>query len=170
MQALPCSVEDVNTILRLYDEARKLQVAKNTVIWPFFDEAFIKEEIQQGKHWKLIHNDVIACCWVITFQDPEIWGDRDNGLSIYIHRIVTDPAYRGNRFIDTIVAWAKVYTASLNKKHIRLDTWGQNQKLIDHYISAGFTNLGIITLENVSTLPSHYQADPRRCLLEIVLP
>ncbi len=139
------------------------------VVWPFFDSSFIEREIQEQRQWKIVSGDLIACNWTITFNDKEIWGQKDKDDAIYIHRICTNPTLRGNRYIDTIVEWAKNYSAEIDRQFIRLDTLGNNTKLIDHYTSAGFQFLGMFELTDTTSLPSHYQKEPNCCLFEIDL-
>lgn len=139
------------------------------VVWPRFEKSFIEKEIQEERQWKLVIDNEIACNWAITFEDREIWEERDKNSSIYIHRIATNPAFRGNRFIDTIVAWAKAYAVSKGKQYVRLDTLGNNTKLIEHYKSAGFIFLGIFKPRNTQNLPAHYQSEPNCCLFEMVI-
>jgi RimJ/RimL family protein N-acetyltransferase len=164
-----CSLADAATVLALYDAAMELQTKKNTVVWPKFEKSFVEQEIREERQWKLIIDDKIACNWAITFEDKEIWEERDNNNSIYIHRIATNPAFRGNRFIDAIVAWVKDYALSKGKQYVRLDTLGNNTKLIQHYTSAGFKFLGIFKLKNTQNLPAHYHREPNCCLFEMVI-
>ena len=164
-----CSLTDVDTILSLYEAARDLQTKKNMVVWPKFERSLIKKEIQEERQWKLLIDSRIACNWAITFSDKEIWEERDNNNSIYIHRIATHPVFRGNRFIDAIVSWAKAYALSKEKQYIRLDTLGNNTKLIEHYTSAGFNFLGITKLTDTKNLPGHYQKEPNCCRFEMAL-
>ena len=164
-----CSLADADIILTLYDAAIHLQTQKNTVVWPRFERSLIEKEIQEKRQWKLVIDNEIACNWAVTFEDKEIWEARDNNDSIYIHRIATNPALRGNRFIDVIVAWAKDYALSKGKAYVRLDTLGNNTKLIGHYKSAGFNFLGIFKLANTQNLPAHYQREPNCCLFEMMV-
>ena len=164
-----CLMSDANKILLLYEAARNLQTQKKMVIWPSFEKSFIEKEIQEERQWKIISNNVLACNWAITFEDKEIWGEKDKGDAIYIHRICTNPALRGNRYIDTIVGWSKKYAKQIGKKFVRLDTLGNNTKLIEHYTSAGFEFLGMFKLTNTANLPGHYQNEPNCCLFEIDL-
>ncbi|MCG7859367.1 hypothetical protein MD537_20485, partial [Flavihumibacter sediminis] len=78
--------------------------------------------------------------------------------------------FRGNRYIDKIVDWSKQYAKDLGKQFVRLDTLGNNTKLIEHYTSAGFDFLGMFKLTDTATLPGHYQTEPNCCLFEIDLP
>ena len=169
MEIRNCLMSDANEILLLYEAARNLQTQRKMVIWPSFEKSFIEKEIQEERQWKIISDNVIACNWTITFEDKEIWGEKDKGDAIYIHRICTNPALRGNRYIDTIVEWSGKYAKQIGKKFVRLDTLGNNIKLIEHYTSAGFEFLGMLKLTDTANLPGHYQNEPNCCLFEIDL-
>ena len=162
-------LEDSDTILSLYQSARDLQTQKRMVVWPVFKKDFIENEIKEQRQWKLFIQDTIACNWAITFSDKEIWGEKDKNDTIYIHRIATNSIFRGNRYIDKIVVWAKEYAKHKDKRFVRLDTLGNNTGLIKHYTSAGFQFLGIFELTDTSNLPGHYQVEPQCCLFEIDL-
>ena len=162
-----CITEDVDKIYNLYEDARELQTLKKMVTWPHFDKQFLEREILNKQQWKLLINEEVACNWAITFTDKEIWEDKENDDAIYIHRIVTNPTFRGNNFIKAIVDWAKLYAVENKRKYIRLDTLGNNTRLIEHYTKSGFTFLGMVKLTNTNGLPLHYQKEPNCCLFEI---
>ena len=162
-------MSDIEGILALYQAARDLQTEKKMVIWPISERSFIEKEIQEQRQWKLIIGNIIACNWAITFNDREIWGEKDKNDSIFIHRIATNPVMRGNRYINRIVEWAKEYARQKGKKFIRLDTLGNNTKLIEHYTSAGFEFLGIVKLTDTTNLPGHYHREPNCCRFEMAL-
>jgi len=164
-----CILEDSDKILSLYQSARDLQTQKGMVVWPIFEKGVIEKEINEQRQWKLVINDTIACNWAITLSDKEIWGKKDKDDAIYIHRIATNPIFRGNRYIDKIVVWAKGYAKQKDKRFIRLDTLGNNIGLIKHYTSAGFEFLGMFELADTSNLPGHYQVEPNCCLFEVDL-
>ena len=161
------TLDDIPEIFRLYKLATDFQVIKFPENqWPVFDKKLVTTEILEKRHYKLIVKKKTVCVWAITFNDAQIWEERDNNTSIYIHRIATNPDFRGNNFVQEIVDWARVYAKYNNTTHIRLDTCGNNVRLIDHYIDCGFTFLGMNTLKNSSDLPSHYNnADV--CFFEI---
>ncbi len=169
MEISNCLPGDVDAILSLYEAARNLQTQKKMVVWPYFEKSFIEKEIQEQRQWKIVTDNVIACNCAITFADKEIWGEKDRNDSIYIHRICTNATLRGNRYIDSITAWGKKYAQQKGKRFVRLDTLGNNTKLIEHYTSAGFAFLGIFELTDTANLPGHYQTEPNCCLFEIDL-
>lgn len=161
--------EDVDTILDLYDKATRHQVeVKGTVAWPVFERSLVEKEISEGRQYKIVENNDVACIWAVTFSDKEIWEEEDNDISVYIHRIATNPKFRGNGYVAKIVDWAKQFAEENQKKFIRMDTVGENKRLIVHYTANGFDFLGMKKLKDTSALPEHYSKDDV-CLFEIKL-
>lgn len=163
------NLNDIPEIFRLYKLAtdfQKIKFSQNQ--WPVFDRELIAAEVMENRQFKLLIEDKIACIWAITFSDAQIWEDRENNSSIYIHRIATNPEFRGNNFVQTIVDWCKDYAGKQNKQFIRMDTCGRNERLIKHYKNCGFNFLGIKKLKNTSELPSHYH-HAEVCFFEIEL-
>lgn len=169
MEIKNCTSSDIEDIFTLYKIASNYQTAKKgVVVWPNFKRELVETEIKENRQWKMIIDNEIACLWAITFEDEQIWEEKNKDSAIYIHRIATNPNFRGNNYVATIVAWAKEYAPSKNKQFIRLDTLGNNVKLIEHYKNAGFDFLGMFNLKNTDTLPDHYHNTPA-CLFEINL-
>jgi ribosomal protein S18 acetylase RimI-like enzyme len=158
MQIINSSISDIDTIFTFYDYAIAYQKTKFNKHWQGFDLDLVKTEILEKRQWKIIKAGIVVAVFAVTFNDPIIWGERDEQPSIYIHRIVTHPDYRGNNFVKEIVVWAKKYCKENNRDFIRLDTWGDNEKLIQHYINCGFTFLGLSSEMKSDTLPKHYDS------------
>ena len=169
MNILNSTIDDIDEIFRLYAIATNYQKDKfSGNIWPEFERNLVKTEIQEKRQFKLIINNSIACVWAITFSDPQIWEEKDKDPAIYIHRIATNPDFRGQEFVTKIVSWAKVYAHKHHKLFVRLDTCGNNVSLIAHYQKCGFNFLGISKIKSSEGLPSHYHnADV--CYFEIKL-
>jgi len=159
--------KDIDSIFRLYRIASDYQRSKFVDnVWPEFDPEMVQKEILEERQFKLIKDGHIACIWAITFNDPEIWGEKDTIPSLYIHRIATDPAFRGTNMVAHIVQWAKSYALSKNRRYLRLDTCGHNEGLIAHYTKNGFDFLGIKKLQKIDSLPTHYH-DAQVCYFEM---
>ncbi len=169
MKITTSTSQDIPEIFRLYKLATDLQRIKwPENLWPKFEAALIQTEVNEKRQFKLLIDNKIACVWAITYSDPQIWEEQDNDFSIYIHRIATNPAFRGNDLVTKIVDWCTAFAKSKNKQFIRLDTCGKNEKLIQHYTKCGFDFLGIKKLKDTSGLPPHYHgADV--CFFEINL-
>lgn len=163
------NITEIEEIFKFYKIASEYQKSKKTVVvWPKFEIKLIETEIRENRQYKLIIEDQIACIWAITFSDAQIWEEKNKDSAIYIHRIATNPSFRGNNFVFKIVKWAKKYATEKNIQFVRLDTLGENVKLIEHYKSSGFNFLGIFDMKNTSNLPNHYHNTPV-CLFEIDL-
>lgn len=150
------TIEDIDEIFRLYGLAKDYQKFSGAVLWPEFDRDLITTEILDGRQWKITKSGKITCVWATTFDDPHIWKDKNNDPSVYIHRIATNPKFRGRNLVEKIVSWSKIYAKENGKEFIRLDTVGENKKLIAHYKKNGFEFLGLFSLENSKALPAHY--------------
>ena len=157
MQLLPSTPADIDEIFRLYRLAAAYQAKINSVvIWPEFERSLVEQELAENRQWKLLVDNTVACVWAITFDDPLIWEAKNADPAIYIHRIATNPDFRGQNFVLQIVKWAKNYARQHGKQFVRLDTIGENAGLITHYTACGFTYLGLSQLTNTAGLPAHY--------------
>lgn len=147
---------DIDEIFRLYKIATDFQKTKFIIHWPEFERNLIETEIAEDRQWKMVVNNKIACVWATTFSDPEIWEKRNSDPAVYIHRIATNPDFRGQNLVQKIVEWSKRYALTNSKNFIRLDTVGDNPGLISYYAKCGFDFLGLSKLENTAGLPAHY--------------
>ena len=168
MQIINSNPNDIPEIFRLYNLVIDYQKERFTVYWPKFELSLVETEIIENRQWKIVINNEVACVFATTFYDPLIWEEKNKDPAVYIHRIATNPHYRGKKFVEHIVEWVKQYAKENNKNFIRLDTVGDNKKLIDHYCKCGFTFLGLVDLPDRQGLPQHYQTDDV-CLFEIAL-
>ena len=163
------SIVDIDDVFRLYKIASEYQREKKKVIvWPNFDRNMVETEITEKRQFKMLIENEVVCIWAITFNDEQIWEEKNKDSAIYIHRIATSPNFRGKKMVAKIVDWAKQFADEKEIQFIRLDTLGNNTRLIEHYKEAGFDFLGMHTLKNTSNLPEHYQEAPV-CLFEIDL-
>ena len=147
---------DIDTIFDFYDMAIAHQKKVFNKHWQGFSRQLVEAEIAENRQYKISVKGEVACVFAVTFNDKLIWGDRDHD-SIYIHRIVTHPNFRGYAFVKEIIKWAKVYAAKNKIKYIRMDTWADNEKLLAYYTACGFDYVGIVTMEQTDGLPKHYE-------------
>jgi GNAT superfamily N-acetyltransferase len=156
MQISNCTIADIPLMLTFYDMARDLQKEKSNHHWLSFDPAQVKIEIEEHRQWKITEGNTLACIFMTVYDDPYIWGERNAIPSVYLHRIVTHKDHYGKGYVHTIIEWAREHGRKLGKKMLRVDTWGDNPKLVDYYVQCGFRLLEIITPANTTNLPAHY--------------
>lgn len=149
--------EDLPVIFDLYDKAIAYQKKVGSRHWLGFEKKLIETEIAEKRQWKLVKDGAVACIFVITWNDAMIWGERDQQPSIYLHRIVTNPEFRGQSSVSEIIEWAREFCKKHGRKFIRLDTFGDNGPLIEYYKKCGFTYLGLTQMGKRPDLPKHYE-------------
>lgn len=157
MQITNSTQNDIDTILGLYEAAVAYQKSKFYKHWQGFDQQLIEKEIDENRQFKIVENNTIACIFAVSFNDAVIWGARDKDPSLYIHRIVTNPLFRGNYYVKNIVEWAIRYCHSNGREFVRMDTWSDNEKLIEYYTNCGFKFIGLTEALSDKSLPAHYE-------------
>ena len=135
--------------------------------WEGFEQSLIEKEIEEARLWKICNENKILCVFSINFSDKQFWGENDNQPSIYIHRIALNTDFKGQSMMLKIIDWAKKYCQENGKQFIRMDTWGENDKLINYYIKCGFKHIKTIDLDNTIGLPTHYKG--KLALLEMTI-
>lgn len=148
---------DTTLIFEFYDLAVAHQKKVFNKHWQGFSRQLVQQEILENRQYKIVINGEVAAIFAVTFNDPEIWEERDAQPSIYIHRIVTHPNFRGYGFVNHIIIWAKEYAKSHQIEFIRMDTWADNEKLLAYYTRCGFNYVGSIDVKANSGLPKHYE-------------
>jgi hypothetical protein len=157
MSIIYSTMEDLDAIFKLYEAGTQHQKTVSDKHWAGFEQSLVEQEIREHRQWKIMEGDQIACIFVITFNDPFIWKEKDKDPAIYLHRITTNPLFRGNGYVTKIVAWAKAYSDKHGIRFIRMDTGSGNEKLNNYYVSCGFDYLGVTGVADNADLPTHYR-------------
>ena len=110
----------------------------------------------ENRQWKIMVNDEVACVFAITFEDESTWKEKNINKAVYFYRIVTHPNFRGKKFVEKIIVWGKKLGKEKNLNFLRIDTWGDNDALINYYQQCGFSFLRIIT-PDYKNLSRHYE-------------
>ena len=156
IQVINSQISDIETIFQFYDMAIAHQKKVFNKHWQGFSRSLVETEIAENRQYKILVKGEVACIFAVTFEDKLIWGDQDVD-SIYIHRIVTHPGFRGYSFVKEIIKWAKAFAPLNGIKYIRMDTWADNEKLLAYYTGCGFDYVGVVTMQETEGLPKHYE-------------
>jgi ribosomal protein S18 acetylase RimI-like enzyme len=154
----PTTMEDLPVIRELFAAAIEYQKTKTSNPWRGLNEAGLIREIEAGLNWKILEGEQIAAFFSIAFTDRLIWDERDADPAIYLHRIVTNPAFRGRGYVNAITDWAEAYGREAGKAFVRLDTDRNNARLNAYYQECGYTYCGIKTFHDADNpdIPKHY--------------
>ena len=142
---------------------------KIVVVWPEFDRSLVETELREGRQYKIMEGEKVAAVFAITDQDEEIWQEKNRDSAVYIHRIATNPEFRGQKFVKLIADWAIDYAKENQIDLVRLDTLDRNEGLIKVYTGAGFEFLGMFDVKDAHNLPEHYQRGLQVALFEIIV-
>ncbi|WP_205945313.1 GNAT family N-acetyltransferase [Pedobacter hiemivivus] len=156
MEVIKSTDQDIDAIFELYDAATAYQKVVGSINWLGFERAMVAQTIKDDLQWQIVVDGEMACVFTLTLSDPLIWEEKDKDPAVYIHRIATNPKFRGMHFVKHIVGWVKNYAVEKQKSYIRMDTGAGNEKLNNYYVSCGFTYLGVTKLTNTVGLPLHY--------------
>ncbi len=152
-QIINTTKEDLEFIYSLFEEAIAYQKRKNYPAWNGFDRDVLIKDIELKQHYKIIIGKEIACVFSVLKADPLIWGDKEKGDAIYLHRIVVNPKYKGQKQFEKILNWSVDFARRQKIGFIRMDTWAHNSNIIDYYKSYGFNFLGNFKTPDTANLP-----------------
>jgi ribosomal protein S18 acetylase RimI-like enzyme len=157
LQIVNSTLNDLDLIFDFYQMAIDHQKKVFNKHWQGFDREMVSKEIAGNKQFKILVDGEVACIFAISLNDSMIWKERDADPSVYIHRIVTHPDFRGYKFVEHIIEWARQYCHQKGLDFIRMDTWADNEKLLAYYTGCGFTFTGTSKMEKEKDLPKHYE-------------
>ena len=138
IKVLNTTRDDLDIILWLFQQAISLQGKNGYKVWEGIDKTALLKDIDNGLQYKIVKDDHVLCIFSIQYNDPFIWRERDQDNAIYLHRIVVNPDYKGQKQFLKVLTWAKEFAAEKNLRFIRMDTWADNEKIIEYYKSFGF--------------------------------
>jgi ribosomal protein S18 acetylase RimI-like enzyme len=135
---IPTTKVDLNIIIDLFEQAMKLQGKNGYKVWEYIDKEGLERDIEKGLQYKILSGHDLLCIFSVQYNDPYIWRERDKNDAVYLHRIVVNPKFKGQKQFEKVLNWAKDFAKANNLTYIRMDTWADNRKIIEYYQSFGF--------------------------------
>ena len=160
--------KDLPNIYSLFEQAIAFQKSNNYPVWNGYDKEVLQKDIKAKLQYKIIEENEISCIFTTYYTDPIIWGEQTPKEAIYLHRIVTNPNHRGLKQFEKVMTWTKNHAQKKNLQSIRMDTWADNPKIIQYYLSFGFQFLGNYLPPGTNELPITYR-NLNLALLELPL-
>jgi GNAT superfamily N-acetyltransferase len=77
------------------------------------------------------------------WRDDELWRHDPEGGG-YVHSFAIRNSARGHGVGAAMLEWAKQHVRERGRKYLRLDCWGANKRLCEHYSELGFTYRGTV--------------------------
>ena len=144
---------DLDFIFWMFEEAIVYQKRKNYPVWNGYDRDVLRKEAREKKQFKIVIQNKIAFAFSVVYSDHLIWREREKGDAVYLHRIVVNPEYKGQKLYGKLLKWIKNHARKKNLKFIRMDTWADNPNIIDYYKSFGFEFIENYKTPNILELP-----------------
>lgn len=151
------TTEDLPIIYHLFEEAIHFQKINNYIGWNNYDKEFIQADVQNNLLCKIVAKDEIACIFSICFTDKLIWREKESGDAIYLHRIVLNRKFKGEKLFAKVLDWTLQFALSKNLSYIRMDTWAENEKIITYYKGYGFSFIENYRTPDTDDLPIQYR-------------
>jgi ribosomal protein S18 acetylase RimI-like enzyme len=151
------SIADERRFQGFWRSALAAQRAGGIPLWPDYLAELIRSEIQAGLHFSAYDADErLVGYFSLALADPLIWAQEEKGDALYIHRMCVNPEAKGQRFARHVLSWACGYASGAGRKHVRMDTWRDNARLIDYYVACGFRRVEDRHINGDHRLPAHY--------------
>lgn len=155
LQIVNTELSDLPVILSLFEHSIAYQEKNGYPVWKNYDKDAIIRDIEDKNHYKAVIEDRIGIVFSVGYRDKIIWRERDQGDSIYLHRIVVNPAFKGQKLFGWIVEWAKDHIKQKGLQSVRMDTWANNPTIIHYYQTFGFDIIENYTTPDTAELPVH---------------
>lgn len=148
--------DDLAAIRGVYDDARAFQRAQGSLLWLDFGDESILGQIDAGMLCRVMHGDDFAGVFTVAYEDPLLWGDRDRGEHIYLHRIARAASFTGRGLVAAVIEWARAHCRAIGRRGLRMDTWASNDALLAFYARFGFEVVGHVRPGPDPRLSPHY--------------
>jgi len=146
---------DLDEVFRLFESSIRYQEERGYNSWRNYDRSAVIRDIESKNHYKIVSGDKIVIVFSVCYSDKIIWRHRETGDSLYLHRIVVNPEFKGQRSFGVILEWAIQHGKERGIAKIRMDTWADNAKIIAYYQGFGFEWIENYTTPNTLELPVH---------------
>jgi len=148
-------MSDLQQIFKLFEDSISYQEKKGYPVWKDYDKNAIVRDIETKNQYKVVVDSKTGIVFSVCYTDKVIWRDLDQGDSIYLHRIVVNPEFKGQKLFGTILDWVIEHAKQKRLNSIRMDTWANNPTIINYYKSFGFSFVENYTTPDTPELPVH---------------
>src|SRR5690606_17881775 len=146
---------DLQQIFELFEHSVAYQESRGYPSWRNYDKDAIRKDIGDKRQYKGIIESKIAIVFSVSYADKIIWRELDEGKSIYLHRIVVNPEFKGRKLCGAILKWAIQHSMQLGLESVRMDKWTTNPTIIEYYKGFGFNFVENYITPDSPELPVH---------------
>lgn len=155
-QILLTTAADLDVISALFESAISYQKENNYPVWDVFTTEALLGFIERRCQYKVLIDGEIALVFNAEYSDTIIWRQHDQSNAVYLHQIVTNPKFKGQKLFGLVSEWAISHAKEKKLPFVRLDTWGSNTQLIQYYQSFGYRFVEFFTTPRSAEIPPYY--------------
>jgi len=89
----------------------------------------VLDEIDRSRLLCIVDGDQVAGVFSVAYDDSALWGDRERGEHVYLHRLAKSADARIRELLDVVLTWARQHCRDLGRTGLRMDTWASNALL-----------------------------------------
>lgn len=149
------TAEDLPLVYELFDQSIIYQESKGYPTWKNYDKNALVRDVENKNQYKIVIDSQIAIVFSACYSDKVIWREREQGDAVYLHRIVVNPTFKGQKLFEKILNWSIGHAREKNLRFVRMDTWANNPTIINYYVGYGFKHLENYTTPDTNELPLH---------------
>lgn len=156
-EIIPTDKADLPFAYHLFEEAIAFQKRHGYIVWKGYDKNALINDVENGLQYKIVQEGEIIGVFSVCYTDKIIWREKDQGDSIFIHRMAINPKYRDQGQFSRVMKWAIHHAKKRGLNYIRIDTWRDNPKLMAYYQKFGFDFVEYYTTPNTPDLPTQHR-------------
>jgi hypothetical protein len=149
------SKSDLDLVFGLFDRSAEYQEKHGYPSWRNYDRNAIIRDVENSNQYKVVIDEKIAIVFSVCYADKVIWRHFDRNDAVYLHRIVANMDFKGQRFFGVVLDWAIEHCKRRGLSSVRMDTWAANPRIVDYYSGFGFTIVENFTTPDSDELPVH---------------
>jgi GNAT superfamily N-acetyltransferase len=135
---------DLDTVLLILNDAAAWLQSRGIDQWPHpFPRTRVERHFADGDVYLAFVADQPAGTFALFEADPAVWGDQPPD-ALYLHGLAVRRAYAGSGLGYDLLRQAEQIAAAQGKQFLRLDCWAGSDALRRFYVSAGFTERGVV--------------------------
>ena len=98
---------DLSFIYHLFDEAIAYKKKSGYPVWREYEEKVLMKEIENKLQYKFVINEEIIYIFSVCYSDKIIWREKDKDDAVYLHRMVVNPKFKGQKLFGKVLEWTK---------------------------------------------------------------
>jgi GNAT superfamily N-acetyltransferase len=146
---------DLDDIHKFFEHSIAYQEKHGYPSWKNYDRNAIVRDIENKNQYKVVVDGKTGIVFSVCYTDRVIWRHYDKGNAIYLHRIVVNPDFKGQKLFGVILDWAVAHCKERGLEFIRMDTWAANPAIVEYYKGFGFKFVEDFTTPDTEELPVH---------------